>query len=317
MKNNIQRGFTLVELMIAIVLGLIVTAAAVQLFITAQRGLVIQQGSSNLQNSASFGLEYMLRDVRLANLNASQPYLDSTTAQGGIVLSAQNLSTKKKSDGTPDFTIVANLLSDSDLGDSNLAGQKSDQLVIQYKNTVGNQYDCEGNTITPANAYVVQRYFLREDSNTNNDPNQPLALACKATTYINTEQAILSGLEGDGQIIIPRVDQFKVILGVARDGANSTCDADVTPDGKLDCFGYITLKNYKLLTKKPQIVSVKIGLLIRSPDSIGQNEFFDAEKLYTILGSTAKLEAHDKNKLYLRDVVTQTVAIRNGFGIEN
>lgn len=43
MKNK-QYGFTLIELMIALVLGLIIVAAGIQLFITGQRSLSMQQG---------------------------------------------------------------------------------------------------------------------------------------------------------------------------------------------------------------------------------------------------------------------------------
>lgn len=66
-------GFTLIELMVALSLGLLIVAAATHLYLTAQRGMVTQQGAANLQNSASFGMEYMLRDIRLANLGASKP----------------------------------------------------------------------------------------------------------------------------------------------------------------------------------------------------------------------------------------------------
>jgi type IV pilus assembly protein PilW len=34
------------------------------------------------------------------------------------------------------------------------------------------------------------------------------------------------------------------------------------------------------------------------------------------LNVDAKLTANDRNKLYLRSVVTQSIAIRNGFGVE-
>lgn len=317
MKLPLQHGFTLVELMISIVLGLMVTAAATQLFITGQRSMALQQGAASLQNSGSFGLEYILRDARLANLGAATPVIDPAVLHGGLVLSHSNLSSVPVADFTINGSDSANsLMTVGEVGLSNLKDQKSDQLVIQYKNTVGNQYDCEGHTIA-ANAYVVQRYFIRKDSNTNNDPNEPLALACKATSYTGDANTALPDLSGNGEIIIPRVDHMHILLGVAQD----TLDESVLPDkagqdGVLDRFGYININDYLDLASKPQIVSIKLGLLVRSSDTVGSHGLTNADKQYKIYDIDQPLIDDAKNNLYVREVVTQTIALRNGFGLK-
>ena len=66
MKNK-QVGFTLIELMISIALGLIVVAAAILLFLTGQKSVAMQKGMAELQDNANFGLNYITRDIRLAN----------------------------------------------------------------------------------------------------------------------------------------------------------------------------------------------------------------------------------------------------------
>lgn len=315
-----QSGFTLLELMIALSLGLIVSAIAIQLALTGQKGVSTQQALSDLQNDSLFGLETFVREIRLANLNAVEPMINDTVLHGGIVLDARNYTQKFKigADGKPTTTLditLKNALSEGAVSDSsNLVGQASDQLVIQYKNSMGNRFDCEGREIV-RDAYVVQRYFLRSDTN-RNDPNKPLALACKAFSYMGDEPAEID-LSGDGQIMIPRVDHLSVQLVVARDGMNSTCSAAADADGQLDCFGQISIDDYKNLAGavKPQIVAVKVGLLVRSKNTVGNNDLFNADKEYQVLNTQAKLIPHDKNKLYMRNVVTQTIAIRNGFGI--
>ena len=50
---KIQAGFTLIELMVSIVLGLLVTAAAVQLFITGQVSLSMQRALADIQDNAN------------------------------------------------------------------------------------------------------------------------------------------------------------------------------------------------------------------------------------------------------------------------
>lgn len=320
MNMSLHKGFTLVELMVSIVLGLMVVAAATQLFLTAQRGVALQQGSSSLQNSASFGLEYILRDIRLANLRAGKSAVDPTTLHGGIVLSKSNLT--DLTDLTK-FTITNasadnSLMTSGEVGLSNLAGSiKSDQLVIQYRNTADNTYDCEGNIITPSDAYVVQRYFVRKDKNTNNDPNEPLSLACKATWYTGDSNTKLDSLSGDGEIIIPRVDHMHILFGVARDAFDTTTGAElVGTDGILDRFGYIKINDYMALNDKPQIVSIKLALLVRSPDTIGRNDLVKPNLAYKLYDIAQPLKVNAANNLYAREVVTQTVALRNGFGVQ-
>ena len=70
-------------------------------------------------------------------------------------------------------------------------------------------------------------------------------------------------------------------------------------------------------TNKPQIVSVKIGLLVRSLNASGKNKFFNKDQEYQILQTKAKLNESERNYLYLRNVITQTIALRNGFGVKN
>ncbi|MCG7222648.1 PilW family protein [Acinetobacter sp. AG3] len=331
-----QQGFTLLELMISLVLGLLVSAIALQLFFTSQKSATVQQGMMNLQNSSLFGLGGMIDSIRLANLNSSQPYIDDKVLYGGIVLSANNIS-NNLGNGTSNFKIETNLLTRGGIGESNLDGQKSDQLVIQYRVNTANQFDCEGKELTAID-YVVERYFLLEDKN-KNDPNKPLALACKAARYTeataktNTSLPELAGdEENKGAIVIPRVDHFSVRLGVAYDGANSDCTgitqtikdkdgkdvkSNTKPDSQLDCFSYMNIEDYRALTgEKPQIVSVQLGLLVRSTDTTGNNKFFDLDHPYHILNVNGKLTKNDRNSLYLRSVVTQTIALRNGFGVE-
>lgn len=329
-KTTKQKGFTLIELMIALVLGLLVSAIALQLFLTSQRSATTQQGMMNLQNSALFGLGTVVDSMRLANLNSSQPIVNDQVLYGGVVLSPNNISNNKKADGTLNFSINDDLLTRGAIGESNLKSQNSDQLVIQYRVNTPNQFDCEGTGLTTSD-YVVERYFLREDTN-RNDPNKPLALACKAARYTEATAKTntgLAALSGNGEIIIPRVDHFSVRLGVAFDGANGSCNGitttsgspavttNIVQDSKLDCFSYMNIEDYRTLTvEKPQIVSVQIGLIVRSTDTVGNNQFFKADQTYKVINVDAALSEDDKNKQYLRSVVTQTIAIRNGFGVE-
>lgn len=61
-----QRGFSLVELMVALALGVILSAAIIQIFITSKNVYRMQEVMSRNQENARFAFEYMSRDLRMA-----------------------------------------------------------------------------------------------------------------------------------------------------------------------------------------------------------------------------------------------------------
>lgn len=61
-----QRGFTLVELMVAMIIGLILTLAALQLFLTNQRTFALQQALAELHEDGQMITRYMTADIRQA-----------------------------------------------------------------------------------------------------------------------------------------------------------------------------------------------------------------------------------------------------------
>ena len=308
---KIERGFTLIELMIALVLGLIIVAAAVQVFITANRNLAFQQSSSNIQNSGLFGVDNLIRDLRRANIDSNSAAMTVDTLHGGVVFNQENLSNTTL-DNKAD---VESLLTKSNVGPSNFVGLNSDQVVIQYKNTIGSQFNCEGVRIAP-NQFVVQRYFLKEEkASENEDGYRPLSLRCKALAYTGDANTSFD-LSGDGEMLIPNVDHFRVLLGVARDNEISAKGVVTqAKDGVMDDFLYVSPTEYAKLPDRPQIVSIQLGLLVRSPETVANGTEANA---FTVLDLSQRTLRTDKqNSKYLRQVITQTIAMRNGFGVKN
>ena len=207
--------------------------------------------------------------------------------------------------------------SSSDDGES--ADVTSDQLVIQYipqyklKDTeLFGGYDCEGNKLafstTQGRQVIVQRYFLKIDADTNKDstePNEPLSLFCDAGYYsVDAEPTEITNYGGDddGQIIMKRVDHFRVLYGYI--------DAE-------DKFRYASAEDYMALSDspKPRIVSIQLGVLARSTESVGNDRMFKDDQNYQILDQLVRVKDTDTNtSKYVRQVITQTVALRNSFG---
>jgi type IV pilus assembly protein PilW len=59
-------GFTLVELMVAMVLGLIVLAAVAQIFATSRGTYHLEEGMARVQESGRFAMEFLAQDIRMA-----------------------------------------------------------------------------------------------------------------------------------------------------------------------------------------------------------------------------------------------------------
>ena len=283
-----QQGFTLIELMVSLVLGMIIVAAATLLFISGQKSFALQQGAADIQDNANFALNYMTKDIRMANLNGSTASMTSSLANGGIVFSTANLA------GIADTAI-----SQSALSDTSIVAVGSDQLTIQYLPQQTGGFDCEGTQITSTSVYVVQRYFVRQDTNvnTNETAATALALVCAAGRSNN----MTDFNDKTGQIIMKRVDYFHILLSVQNSAGN---------------IRDMTIAQYVASAPDARILGVKLGLLTRSNQSVGNDPNINLSKTFKVLNQSVTLNstiqaAQIKN---LRQVITQTVAVRNALG---
>lgn len=64
-----QAGFSLVELMVALVLGLLLSAGVITIFISAKQDYQVQDAVSQVQENGRFSLEFLARDIRMAGFS--------------------------------------------------------------------------------------------------------------------------------------------------------------------------------------------------------------------------------------------------------
>ncbi|NNG81162.1 prepilin-type N-terminal cleavage/methylation domain-containing protein [Acinetobacter sp. ANC 5378] len=280
--NSSNQGFTLIELMVSLVLGLIIVGAAFQMLISGQRSLAFQESIQGLQDNANIGINYVADDIKLTNLNFPFTEIKPSQVSGLIVNTSNYLN------GAASTTVSG------EGSNSSFVSAKSDVLVIQYKPDQTKAYDCEGNGID-ADDVIVQRYFIRKDDNGGaND----FVLACDAGKY--KDGVALSGLNGKGQIIMKGVDLFKVRVGV-RDNANN--------------MSYKTLTEFKALPNTSKAVSLQIGILGRSLDSINVNSVEKVKQ--NIFGTKYSItKPNGVTTKYVWIPVERTIALRNGQGEE-
>lgn len=70
MSGQTQRGSTLIELMIALAIGLFITAAAISVMVGNRQTYDTTEGMSRIQESARVAFELLARDIREAGLNS-------------------------------------------------------------------------------------------------------------------------------------------------------------------------------------------------------------------------------------------------------
>lgn len=288
-------GFTLIELIISLALGLIIVLVAVQMLLSGQKSLAFQTAMSDVQDNANIGLNYIVSDLKLTNLNMINRDMRSTGISGLIV----------NTSNYPSLVTTGRSLSSSGSEDANTQAAKSDVLVIQYRPSMAGGYDCEGTQINTTQEIIVQRYFLRHDDN---GATHDLALVCDAGRYAATATDV-SGLSTDstkgGQIIMPRIDHFKVLVGVQ--------------DIETQKMTYMTLSQFASVpeavsaNKGKRAVSLQIGLMARSIDNSGGNT--PEQTQYSLLNETYSVyKPSTMTAKFIRIPVEQTIALKNGLG---
>lgn len=341
-SSSLQKGFTLIELMVALTLGLILVAAAIQLFTGGLVSSHLQRANAEIQDSGVFGMDYVLRDLRLANVgNINNLRIDDQTAYGGIVLTGSTASNGSNVNFIPKISssdyIADSLLSRGGTdtvsttanhwqglsnvkNDSGGTAQVSDQLTIQFI-APSDMFNCEGVQVF-AGDLIVQRYFLRVDANGTGSTD--LALACDANTpaataaTVSAQPTIVGGLGTAGQIIIPRVDHFHVLLK-ARDHQGNLAEYTI-PQYRAAAAAARTAIPATETTpgqaavEAPRILAVQVSVLIRSTNNAKNNAVDPAVATFVMLDQTVK--ATDSSSRFLRRVYNSTVALRNAMGEE-
>ena len=312
-----QAGFTLIELMISLVLGLIVSAAVIQVYLINVKTSSIQASGSELQDASVFGLQQLEKSIRLANLGNPTTRIDGTTRNGGIVLTGLNIGVPNPSEPDPysHTGYLTRRAGDTAVGTNGWTGisntnTDSDQLTIQYTNITGAPMtDCEGATAA-VNDIVIERYFVRlATSNTSTTAIKDLVLACDAGRVNNaggiatfTPTTDSKNFGQAGQEFIVNVDQFKVLLG-----------AQYTTGTNAGQLIYLPSSAYSLITTPDNaaITAVKIGLIVHgSTPIIGSAE----QSEFALLGQSPadnKLKTDSSSKKKVRSTYETTTLLRN------
>ncbi len=170
--NQLQYGFTMVELLVAMTIGLFLVAGVFQMFVANKQSSRIQNNLSHVQENGRFAISEIGRVLRMAGLKSDPT--DTTT-----------------------FTTVANV---AITGVDN-ASPGADNISVSFQGVAGSAgaggvVDCLGTrffSTTPATTITNQFYLA-------NDANGVRSLFCTETTAVAPTPQPLVGNVSDMQI---------------------------------------------------------------------------------------------------------------------
>ncbi|MHC8368626.1 PilW family protein [Pseudomonas sp. ZT5P21] len=172
--NRLNRGFGLIEMLIALALSLVVVLGVAQIFISAKNTYVSQNASANMQEDARFVLSKMIQEIRMVGMFGCLGTITDASAGGSFNLSQVMPISWDNADlkltlvtadvgaggGTPTWTVVSDCRHTA-TAHSNRVAPASGQVAFPIRRLV---YSLKNNqltmgvgpaTPTPAQAVLV------------------------------------------------------------------------------------------------------------------------------------------------------------------
>ena len=325
-----QHGVTLVELMIALAIGLLVTVAMLKVYVDASRMYRFNEGLARVQENGRFALEFIRRDARVAGFWGC--YSDATLTNGVSATSDAYINvgaghiTGTSDDGlnSSDSITFRSATGSGALVTSGMSGT-GDSVTVESvgalsTNTAVLISDCEDGDLFQVTGIAGTALAHAAGANANVSPNLNKAYAAGARVYEAREATfcIAPGADpaqpalrrlvnptpgqtcaSNGDELLEGIKNMQTLYGEDTDADADGANGDGTAN-RYVAFGASGLDI-------DRIVSVRISLLARSLN----NNLTTAPSPYTFNGITVTPASTDK---YLRKVFTTTITLRNKAG---
>jgi type IV pilus assembly protein PilW len=325
-----QRGTTLVELMVALALGLLITVAMLKVYVDASRMYRFNEGLARVQENGRFALEFIRRDARMAgfwgcNSKALLTNQISANSDAWLDVAAGNIAgTSNDGLNSSDSITFRSATGSGTLVDTTMAGV-SDSVDVDSVATITSGMaalisDCEDGDIFQVTGISGMSLAHGAGANTNTSANLSRAYPSGSRVYQaqQTTFCIAPGADpaqpslrrltnptsaqtcaSNGDELIEGVENMQILYGEDTDADSEGANGDGTANR------YVDIDTVGLDVDR--IISVRISLLARSLN----NNLTTAPSPYTFNGTTVTPGATDK---YLRKVFTTTITLRNNAG---
>jgi type IV pilus assembly protein PilW len=201
------RGFTLVELMVAVTIGLLLTVAVAQLFVGSRRSYATSDDLSRMQENMRYAHDVLSRTIRMSGyMSAPTRFSVDTDSYPGVFPAGSAALSGTDGDAGSSLTTVTN----------------ADSLTVLYQGTsdaVGNPdgvtVDCAGQPVG-ANVTSTNIFSILKDATTNRS-----SLVCQTATG------------GPAILLVDDVENMQILYGEEKTGdftADTYVPADLVSD---------------------------------------------------------------------------------------
>lgn len=274
-RYRIEEGFTLVELMISIALGLVVSLGLIQVMVSNRVTNEFNQTLAEVQESGRFVLSRVRNELLETGLYDSV-YTDIVA---GVDITAEEAFVRNHP-----IILQNHLAANASLGSINGSSSGSDELVISLQA----EEDCNGSSwgaLAGTEQHIINRYYVVGDE-----------LRCDGYNgrILRGVSPAASTAPSGTVVLMDGVQSFQVQYGIS-----STNPAD-----KDRAVQYVTADQLAAAEANSQlVVAVRIGVLIQSNSRVSSLPV----NTYSILDVTNQTVDTD----HYGQVFSHTVALRN------
>ncbi len=258
-----QSGYSLIELMISLVLGLVITAGVIQVFVSTRATNSLNQAIAEVQEYGRYitwRLQDELREVGRYDLSLGN--IDRTV---DLVLES-SVVLRQPVALANDYAVNVNL------GSKEGASGDSDELVVNLLA----QHDCTGNRFglaAPTQIHIVNRYFVSGTQ-----------LKC-----IGYNGRYLRGLVGNSTpssevVLLDNVESMQIEYGISDDVSNNNSqviryvEASQLPAARLANQQVVAIRLAVLIQSMPVTIQTlandKVRLLSEAPVTLDNNHYY-------------------------------------------
>lgn len=261
MRLSRQKGFSLVELLISLTLGLVVTSALVQVYQSNNKLQTYNYALSNIQQDGRYLISAMRQS--LATVGMYNEYSASLDRSVDVGVEAQFIKNRP-------LVLEGDFAGDATLGSKEGTGSNNDTLVVNLMATdscTGSSFDFVDGT----EFHVINEYFVSDNT-----------LRCRGHDGRFLRGLKTNGSNGQSVALLENVHALQVLYGVSQPTAGietGFVTAWVSADrlaGFIDADGALP------------VVAIKLAVLIKNDDDIA----IDNPKNLKLLGHEA-FEAQD------------------------
>ncbi len=274
---NRQRGFTLIELMIASLIGVIVMGGIMNLFITTNRSVALSDALSKNQDTGRFAMEFLTKFIRQAG------YTANFTTQLPVLFTPYGRA------GQASFVGCNTAPESAACSADNPDNARGDRLSIPFFVALGDTArSCAGTTVqgNAITQYYVNVFWVSNSTDNNRE------LRCR--TY---NKGIDQWVDVSPVTIINNVELFEFQVGVAPNLTSKNATR------------YVSMNTLIAENLLPRVRSIRIALLTTSLDANNENKVqtTQQERVYSLLDAPY-LSITDGN---LRNIFSNTIPLIN------